>query len=302
MAAKRLIEIRGECLQIEGRFLRIARMPSEHYDSMADPETVLEAIRRNNPGVDVLTFLQGIPEQQPRFSYKRECDVLAVLPIECYDKWWSEISCKTRNLVRKAGKKGVEIRKVALDADFVEGIERIYAECPVRQGKRFLHYQKDAGSIHADLATFEGRSEFYGAYREGELIGFIKFVEGKGFASLMHIFSSLSSRDLSPTNALLDHAIRLCAERGIPYLHYGDWSRGGLGLFKRNHGFLPHSVPRYWVPFTAKGGLWLAAGFHRPVRERIPAGLKDKILGFRRSLNDLWYRDVKPVLGRWAER
>lgn len=298
MPKKHTIAIEEERLTVQGRWVRVAKVASEHYDALAEPEQTLSRIRQANPGVDVVTFLQNIPDQEPRYPYKMEWDTLAVLPIQSYDDWWAGISCKTRNLVRKASKKGVVIRQTWLDEAFLRGVEQIYAESPVRQGKKFLHYGKDHERIRADLATFEGRSEFYGAYSGDELTGFIKFVEGRGFASLMHIFSSIASRDLSPTNALLDHAVSLCAQRRIPYLHYGDWARGGLGLFKRNHGFVEHRVPRYWVPVTWRGRIWLDAGCQQSLRERIPPSIKDRIVKIRGLVTQMRFGEAKPVMER----
>ena len=60
---------------------------------------------------------------------------------------------KTRNMVRKAGKKDVSIRVVGFDDKLVEGIAEIYNESPLRQGNRFRHYGKDFETLKAAHAT-----------------------------------------------------------------------------------------------------------------------------------------------------
>jgi hypothetical protein len=275
----------GQPVWVSGKLLRTARIPCEYYDSFDDPEEVLKGLREQARGADAFSFLQGIPDPEPHFPHRQEWDVLGVLPIRSYDEWWkNQISDKTRNVIRKAGKSGLEIRPAQLDDEFVRGVVDIYHESPVRQGKPFVHYGKDFATIKNDLSTFPGRSEFVGAYHQGVLIGFIKFVKGKGFASLMHILSTMASRHLCPTNALIARAVQMCSEQGIPYLHYGLWSRGGLGLFKRNHGFLPHRIPRYWVPLSLRGRLLISLGFHRRLKDRIPESWKDRLVDWRSRL------------------
>ena len=82
------------------------------------------------------------------------------------------------------------------------GITKIYNESPMRQGKPFWHYGKDFETVRRENATFLNRSYFIGAYFENELIGFIKLVYEKNFASMMQIISmmELSRRKLRRTS------------------------------------------------------------------------------------------------------
>ena len=77
-------------------------------------------------------------------------------------------------------------------------------------------------------ATFLNRAVFIGAFLEDNLIGFIKLVanEDGSQAGLMHIISMIQHRDKAPTNALMAQAVRSCAERGIAYLWYANFSYG----------------------------------------------------------------------------
>ena len=161
-------------------------------------------------------------------------------------------------------KKGVVLRNVPLDDELVRGIKTIYDESPVRQGKRFKHYGLDLEALHAAHASYLDRSEFVGAFLDDRLIGFIKLVHQPGWSSLMQIISLISERDKAPTNALIAKAVEICAEKQIPRLQYGIWSRRTIGDFKERHAFEEYRVPRYYVPLTPLGQAALALGLHPP--------------------------------------
>src|SRR5207249_444053 len=126
--------------------------------------------------------------------------------------------------VRKAAKNGVDVREAPFDDGFVRRISAIYNESPIRQGKRFWHYQKDLDAVRRMNATFMDRSIFIGAFYQENLIGFVKMVtnEDATQAGLMQIVSMLQYRDKAPTNALIAQAVRSCADRGIPHLWYAN--------------------------------------------------------------------------------
>ena len=110
-----------------------------------------------------LYLVQPLSDPVPKYTYPSESDSVAALPIDTYDKWWKQqINDKTRNMVRKAGKKEVAIRIVGFDDKLVEGIAEIYNESPLRQGKRFRHYGKDFQTLKAAHATYLERSIFIG--------------------------------------------------------------------------------------------------------------------------------------------
>jgi hypothetical protein len=259
-------------IRVTGRFFRTARMAAEWYDFVDDPELLLSRLKELHIKGDLFTFVQRIPECQPKYSkYHFEWDSIAVLPIETYEKWWnSQINDKTRNMVRKAKKKGVDIRLTTFDDQLVEGIASIYNECPIRQGKPFKHFGKDLATVRKDNVSFCDRSDFIGAYYGEELIGFAKLVYNNRSASLMQILSKISHRDKAPTNGLMAQAVERCAQSGVAYLQYGTWSQGSLGDFKIHHGFKRFDVPRYYIPLSAKGRLMLVLGFQHSLAARLP--------------------------------
>jgi hypothetical protein len=287
-----MMTIDGLALCISGRLLRIARVRDEPYECLQDSERLVAKLRSQQHRPDLLSFMQPVGDQQPHHPFYYKSESLAVLRITTYNDWWKKkIRTHTRNHIRKALKRGVELRQVPFDDDLVRGVKAIYDECPLRQGKPFWHYRKDFETIKAGLATFLDRSDFIGAFWEGELIGFIKMTSENGAAGLMHIISMIAHRDKAPTDALMMKAVELCAAKKISFLHYGLWSTGGFGKFKENHSFERYDVPRYFVPVTGKGWLALKLGLHSRLADRLPTKLRGWLVTARNRWNTFRYKE-----------
>jgi hypothetical protein len=280
-------------IRISGRLLRIARLDAELYHFLSNPEPMIDRLRNSTDHIDIFTFMQGLPETEPKFMYPMEWDNLAVLPVSTYENWWNkQIRSITKNRAKQAEKKGVVIREVQFDEKLAGGIWEIYNECPIRQGRRFRHYGKDQETVYREASTYLDDSTFIGAYLGEELIGFIKMVadEDRVQAGLMNILSKMQHKDKAPTNALLAQAVRSCANQGIAYLVYNNYSYGskqhdGLSEFKERNGFKRVDVPRYYVPLTHFGGFALRMGFHHRLADRFP----ESIAGRLRELRKSWY-------------
>jgi hypothetical protein len=284
----------GREIHVQGRLLRIGRLDGDKYKFLDDPEPVLTGLRKSDARVDLFTFMQKLPETNPKYDYPLEWDNLAVLPVSSFENWWTEqIGFKARNKAKQAAKKGVEVREVPFDDAFVRGIWEIYNESPVRQGRRFPHYGKDIESVRKMSATFLDTSVFIGAYFEEKLIGFIKLTadDSRTQAGMMHIVSMIQHRDKAPTNALVAQAVRSCADRGISHLVYSNFAygkkeRSSLSDFKERNGFQRINLPRYYVPLTRLGWTGFRLGLHHRFIDRLPEPLLAKARDFRYS----WYR------------
>jgi hypothetical protein len=273
-------------IRVKGRLVHIAQLETEYFESLEAPLEFLKDFRGHKPRVDIFTFLQGVADTEPRYGYVRGKDSLAVMSITTFEHWWkNQIKDKTRNMVRRAQKAGVQVRRVEFNDNLVMGIKGIYDESPLRQGLPFKHYGKDLETLRTSHSTFLDRSDFVGAFDGDELIGFIKLVHGKGFSSLMQIISKMASRDKAPTNALIAKAVEICAGKGVPLLMYGVWSRRGLGDFKRHHAFKRHDVPRYFVPLTVWGKVALKLGWQGRFKKRLPERWTDFALNQKKR----WY-------------
>jgi hypothetical protein len=286
-----------EQICITGRIFKTARMSAEWYEFVEEPESFLDRLKQSGIRADVFTFVQKIPDLEPKYTnYHLERESISVLPIETYEKWWkSQIRDKTRNMVRKARKRGVEMRFSQLDDKFVSGVTAIYNECRIRQGKPFKHFGKDFETVRRENSSFSDRSDFIGAYYGEEIIGFAKLVNRGVSASLMQIISKVSHRDKAPTNALIAKAVERCAQLGISYLQYGVWSSGSIGEFKIHHGFKRFDMPRYYVPLNGRGRLMLTLGLHHRLHDRLPESTLNYLRAIRTKCYGLPYSFFKAL-------
>lgn len=286
----------------QGRILRIAHPHGDRYRFLDDPVSIVNGLQACGARVDLFTFAQRLPESEPKFSYPVEWDNFAVLPISTFENWWTQqIGFKARNKAKQAEKNGVVVREVVFDDALVDGIREIYNECPIRQRRRFPHYGKNFETVRREEATFLDSSVFIGAFFEGKLIGFVKLVpdETSTQAGLMNIISMVKYRDKVPQNALIAHAVRACASRGIRYLvyskfDYGKKERDGLRDFKERNGFQRVDTPRYYVPLTALGRAAFRLGFHHSMTERIPEAVAGRLRDLRAGW---WERRYRSVMG-----
>ena len=290
------MNVRGKDIRVDGRLIRIGRLAAEKYEFLDDPKPTIDDLRESGRRIDLFTFMQSLSHTAPRHEYPLEWDNLAALPVSTFDHWWTtQVNGKTRNMIRRAEKAGVVVRDVPFDAELVAGISGIYNECPTRQGKPLHHYGKALGTVQAENGTFLDRSVFIGAFADAGLIGFAKLVsdEHRGQAGLMQIVSMIRHRDKAPTNALIAHAVRVCAEREIPYLvyanfRYGKKARDTVAEFKQHNGFQRIDLPRYYVPLTVIGRAALGMGLHHGLTARLP----EAVLATLRKARRFWHDDL----------
>ena len=287
-----LITVCGKEIRITGGVVRIAQLEADSYHFLDDPESMVRELRKCGTRIDLFTFMQSLRGTSPKYSYPMELVNMAVVPISTYDNWWKQITTEARNRARQAEKRGVVIREVPFDDALAKGIWEIYNESPFRQGRPFAHYGKDFDSVRKEEATFLDTSFFIGAFFEDKLIGFVKLTtdENRTQANLMNILSTIGHREKAPTNALIAHSVRSCAERGISYLvyqkfYYGNKQRDGLMTFKKVNGFRSVDLPRYYVPLTGIGWAAYKAGLHHKVIDRLPAQLAARL----RNMREAWY-------------
>jgi hypothetical protein len=280
------IVVNGKEMVISGGLLRTAKLLDEWYEDVEDPKAMLEAIRKSNLKADLFTFWQRLPETTPQYRYYMECESIAALTVKSFDCWWtSQINPKTRNLIRKSEKMGVDVRQARFDEEFIRGMADIFNETPIRQGKPFWHYGKDAETIKREFARFLFREDIFGAYVNGELIGFIFLAYAGKYALLGQIISKISHREKAPNNALIAKAVEICSKKNIPYLVYASWVTGSLGDFKRHNGFQKFDLPRYYIPLTIKGHVILKFHLHHGIAGLIPEQAKQCFSDLRKN----WY-------------
>lgn len=284
----------GKEIRVAGRLVKIARLHGDKYEFPQNPEAIVAGLAQSGTRIDLFTFTQPLPDRVPRYSYPMEWDNLAVLQVSTFENWWNkQIRSYPRNRARQAEKRGVVLREVPFDEELLRGICEIYNESPIRQGRRFPHYGMTVERARGYAGTFLDRSIFLGAYLGPQMIGFAKLVtnEARTQACLVHILSLAQHKDKAPTNALIAHAVRACADRGISYLVYEHFTYGkkqgdSLSHFKEVNGFERFDLPRYYVPLTPLGKVAFSLGLHHRFVERIPDSIASKLREFRKTLYD----------------
>lgn len=269
------IHIDGKCVVVQGQLVSVARLKDEWYDDIGDPQVIIEGLKTCSPRPDIFTFWQRLPDTEPIHSYYHESEALSALPLKDFSYWWEkQIRTDTRKKAKRAEKRGIEIRLVCLDDEFVRGVREIFDETPVRRGKPFWHYRKTFAELKEVLSRDLPKSKFIGAYDRGKLVGFVKLVVAEGrFANPGFIVSKIEYRNKYVNNALLAKSVEVCTEDHVPYMTYTGWRRGSQAEFLMRHGFEKTFVPRYWIPLTTKGTIALRLGLHRNIRTYIPKPL-----------------------------
>jgi hypothetical protein len=299
------VAICGRTVVVTGKRIRMAQVKDEEVVegvTVAAPETFIAQLKESELKADVFTFAQRPPEITPKYHYHLEWENWAVAPTTSFNEWWeNRLPQETRKNVRRAARRSVIVKIVPLDDDFVRGVHRIYNETPVRGGRFFWHFGKDVETVKRGLTTYLDRSDFIGAYWNEELIGFIKIVYVDDIANLIHIISMNEHYDKRPMNALIAKAVELCQEKGISQLVYGRFVYGNnrqssFVEFKRRNGFEQVNFPRYYVPLSLRGKVFVNLRLYRGINGLIPEPFLQPLLRFR-----TWYCkavSTKPTLQR----
>lgn len=272
------IELDGVTAISTGRWLKMATIKDEEYldgEVVTDPEALVGKLKRSRLRPDIFTFAQKLPNVTPRYRYHTEWENVAAIPITSYSDWLeNRVTYDVRKAVKRAQRLGVEIGKATFDDAFVQGVCNIYNECPVRQGKAFWHYKKDAETVKKEHSTFRDRCCFIGAYVQGELVGFIRMVYVGTYAASVQVLSQIKYRREKTTNALIAKAVEICEQEGLSHFVYGRYvynnPASSLTEFKRRNGFEQILLPRYYIPITLKGAIALKLRLHRSLPDYIP--------------------------------
>ena len=286
-----ILNLQGREVTIRGICPRIASIKDEEWieaSSIDDPERFVGELRHSIAGADLFTFAEMLGSSEPRFpKYRVEWDNASVVPLTTFQDWWEgRLPQETRKNVRRSERRGVSVRQVSMDEALVSGIKRIYDETPIRQGRCFWHYGKDLQTVESENSSYLNRSEFFGAYFQDELIGFVKIVYVDKVARIMQILSMNAHFDKRPANALIAKAVERCCQRNMRFFVYGKHVYGNkrnspVTEFKKRNGFEELRFPRYYVPLTILGKASIGMKLHLGVRDLLPEPLTEFLLKLR---------------------
>ena len=283
------VQIDGRTVITNGKWVKTAIVQDEDLaegEIVNNPVTFASSLENSKLKADILTFVQKLPEIQPKHKYHQEWDNLAVIPITTFNEWWEKrVDPGARRAVRKAQKSGVVVREVEFTDAFVQGIVGINNETPIRQGKPFWHFQKAFEDVKAENFTYSERNIFLGAYLQDELIGYIRMTVVDNYVNIIQILSMMKHYDKRPANALIAKAVEIAEQKGFSHLVYCNYvyndPNSSLTEFKRRNGFEKVLVPRYYIPLTLKGKIALSLGLHRGLVQCIPKPILLKLLKMR---------------------
>jgi hypothetical protein len=284
--------IYGQTVVVTGKWIRTAEIKDEAVVegvTVEDPDLFISKLKESELKADVFTFAQRLPEVTPKYDYHLEWDNWAAMATNSFNDWWKNLPQESRKNVRRAAKRGVVVKVTPFDDNFVKGVHRIYNGIRVRDGRPFWYFGQDIQSVRRGLATYLDRSEFIGAYWDEKLIGFLKMVYVDHIAMLFHVISMDEHCDKRPTNALIAKAAEVCEQRGVSHLIYtkfiyGNKRRSSLQEFKRRNGFQQVNFPKYYIPLTLRGKLFVWLRLYRGFSGLIPESILQSLLSVR-----AWY-------------
>ena len=296
------VGVGGNVLTITGKWIRVAAVQDEEWleSELADPELCVRRLKQAAPpAADIFTFTQKPPATDAKYDYPFEGTSVAVADVRNFKSWWEKLPQETRKNVRRAERRGVVIRIQEFNDDLVRGIAEVQNETPVRQGRRYPHYGKTLDQVKRDHSGFVDRSDFITAHSSGKFIGFLKLVYRGEVASILQLNSKISHYDKRPSNALLAKAVELCSSKGVSYLTYGKFNYGNKGdssllEFKIRNGFHEMRVPRYYVPLTMWGALYVRAKLYRGLMGILPSFMITAFTCLRAG----WYHSKRMFVSR----
>jgi hypothetical protein len=287
-------EIDGRTVIVTGKWIKTAAIRDEEVvagEPVKNPVEFIKALTKDGLKADTLTFFQRPPDVTPKFNHHFEWDNYAVVDTSTFEAWWEKLPQEARKNTRRSAKRGVVVKAMPYDDALAQGIHKLCNESPVRQGRPFWHYGKDFATVKREHATFLERSEFIGAYFQDELIGFIKMVYVDRVAVILHILAFNSHYDKRPLNALLTKAVEICAQKNVSYFVYGKYVYGNkkdssLVEFKRRNGFEQINFPRYYIPLTLKGWVYVGLRLYRGPVGLLPEPVLKILLRIRDRFNN----------------
>ena len=299
------LRVDDRTIRVTGRFIRHAAVHDQLYlenGIVSNPAATIDAIRKWDAQVDVFEFIQLFTDPDPKYAYRYEMDNLAVMPITDYEAWLSQtIKKDVKENLRRSRRDGVEVRCCDHNLGFAQAVKRLYDQIPLRQGRPFWHHGKDAETILAESGHYRDRSEFIGAFVGDELIGFLKMVYVGSYAKTMYVITNDRHFRLRPANALIAKAVEVCAAKGIRYFNYGQYEYPGkanssLTTFKARHGFRRFDFPKYYVPLTFKGRVYIYFGLHRGFRRLLPNRVLSGLLAARSAVQHRLIHPAKHIV------
>jgi hypothetical protein len=220
----------------------------------------------------------------PHEEASRQAIVLKVEQDE--DEAWDALRAKTRNMIRKAEKQGIEVE---FGLNHLRPFYDIYAERMLDLGVPIYGY----GLFEAIAAVFSSQAELLVARLDGKIIGGLFLLCGAQTATYPFQATAKPHLGSAATQLLIWRAARACAERGLSRLDMGISSSGSpVHKSKTNFGGRPEDVHHLSIETNATIG---AMSTPTPLARRI----KHRLASETMKRGPLW---LKRPTGLWLKR
>jgi len=260
-------------------FFKIARNASEYVRDIVPSEELLQKLHMRR--VDIFTFLERkwcfrIPN--PQKNWAKAEDNIALIQTPNFADWLTHVGKKTRNMIRKAEKSGINTRTATSNEELAQGIWKIFNETSIRQERGFPHYGMPLETVRK-LVLSQPNCTFIGAYFQNELAGFVQLVHGDNMVIISQILSLQRYRDKAVNNALIAKVMEFSAANNVKWIMYGRiGNHPSLDTFKQNNGFTRFILTRYYIPLTKKGTIAVKLGLHREIKDSLPQSIKQPLI------------------------
>src|SRR5437016_14607985 len=122
-------EICGRTVVVTGKWIKTAQVKDDELVEgvpVEDPESFITKLKESELKADVFTFAQRPPEITPKYGYHLEWENWAVAPTTSFNEWWeNRLPQETRKNVRRAARRGVIVKMLPLEDNFVRGVHPI---------------------------------------------------------------------------------------------------------------------------------------------------------------------------------
>ena len=167
------------------------------------------------------------------------------------DVWDTVYSTKTRNMIRKAKKGGVECRTIDI-LDHVDDAVACTLSKPVRHGSRLPEYYYDTDMYRQKMERwqeiFGDNMISFGAFFDGKLVAYINTFVRFGEAITNNMLSHADALQVAPNNAVFDFMIKYYTDRDdVRRLMYSFDTTESVDKFKHSMGFEPILVKRWYM-------------------------------------------------------
>lgn len=161
------------------------------------------------------------------------------------DDYFQSLSAKSKNMVRKAKKRGYVYHGFDYN-NYLQDIYEINISKPKRQGRPMTeNYMTYPTPIHSKFHGCSSHKYFHvGGFKDGKMYAYCAVAVVNELAIINTILGHADALTDGIMNGMINYLVRICYADGIKYLNYltMENSSESLQAFKRHVGFESYAV------------------------------------------------------------